>query len=178
MRAPHTGFGVGTIVLAVLTASLLSTTSPATADSFVIVTPDGTVALKEASVAVAPQVTVNDYDDAGLRLSMDVPGLALRPRKIKDVNFVVVDWPDASIAGEIGAPGLPVVRRIFIAPHGAAVTAHAAVNAPVVITLEIAVPLIAPNIAEARMQDFTAPARLFRAIARARFEIALPPPEA
>jgi len=117
-----------------LVAALFVTTA-ALADSWVTVAPDGRLAVKEAAPAEAPQLDVLGYDESGIRVSVDVPGVALQPRKTKGGEFVVVTWPDAAPAGEIGTPALPVIRRLFIAPPGAMALATPTVGTAATIDL-------------------------------------------
>jgi hypothetical protein len=70
----------------------------------------------------SPGAVVRAADDNGLRVAVSVAGLQLEDVATKGGEFVRLTWPDASVAGAIGAPGLPVVRRLFIAPGGAQVS--------------------------------------------------------
>ena len=91
------------------------------ADTWVQPTPDGTPNLTDISAAQPAQVDLLGYNDAGLRLTVDTPGIALLPYKSANGEFLAVTWPDAQPSGEIGAPLLPIVRRLFLVPPGAAI---------------------------------------------------------
>jgi len=93
----------------------------AAGDSWLTVASDGAAALKETGAAAAPTVNVLDADATGLRIQLDVPGVLLTERKCAGGSFVQLGWPDASMAGEIGAPAIPVVRRTIVVPAGAVV---------------------------------------------------------
>ena len=83
----------------------------------------------------APTVTVGRADDAGFEATIGLAGIALESRTTKGGHFVEVIWPDAAIAGGIGLPAVPVVRRLFIAPPGATVSATAELGRAVVVRL-------------------------------------------
>jgi len=69
----------------------------------------------------APEVVVHWYGDTGLDVSIHVAGIELANESTKAGEFVQVTCPETPIAGEPGAPALPVVRRLFGVPEGAAV---------------------------------------------------------
>ena len=83
---------------------------------------DGGTALKEMSVASSPEASVLSADESGLTLDILVPGFSLDMQKTKGGEFLALGWPSAAIAGDVGAPALPVVRELFLAPLGAEVT--------------------------------------------------------
>ena len=105
-----------------MSAILLLATGIATADSWFALSPEGTLTVAEARSASPPALTVSGYDETGIDVTVDAIGFALLPRTTKGGEFVKVDWPDAPIAGEIGAPGIPVIRRLFVAPPDTSVT--------------------------------------------------------
>jgi len=90
-------------------------------ESWLSVTPAGAVAA-DIATAQAPVLTVNEFDEAGFRVRVVVGGLACRGQTTKGGEFVEVRWPGAAIAGRIGDPALPVIRRLFVAPPDATVT--------------------------------------------------------
>ena len=109
----------------VLLAAVLGPITTAVADeSWLAVGPEGVVADPEASPR-APAVMVPRSDDDGLTVTIAVGGLSLRSRTTKGGEFVDVNWPDAAVAGRIGAPATPVVHELFLAPLGATVTVTA-----------------------------------------------------
>jgi hypothetical protein len=56
---------------------------------------------------------------------------------------VELGWPDAATAGEVGSPKMAVVRRLFVAPHGASVTIHADPGAAVTLDSDlVGMPLV------------------------------------
>ena len=65
----------------------------------------------------APVVTVVESDVRGFTLWLDTPGFRTARTQTAAGEFLDVRWPDASIAGAIGQPALPVVRRLFVAPQ-------------------------------------------------------------
>ncbi len=103
-------------------------------ESWLSVTPAGVVSVDMAT-AQAPVLTVNEFGEAGLEVRAVVVGLACRTRTTKGGEFVEVNWPEASVAGRIGDPALPVVRRLFIAPPEATVTVTMHVGQPTVFGL-------------------------------------------
>ena len=78
-------------------------------------------AANAAGVANAPQVTTHWYDSGGLRLSVKLAGLSLDDYQTADGDFVSVSWPDAQWGSTVGAPALPIVRRLFVTPAEAAI---------------------------------------------------------
>ena len=58
----------------------------------------------------------------GFGARFDFPGFCITPTTTSAGDFIDVHWLDASISGEIGTPGLPVERRLFVVPHEAKVS--------------------------------------------------------
>ncbi|MCD4750598.1 MAG: hypothetical protein K8R59_14605 [Thermoanaerobaculales bacterium] len=82
------------------------------------------VVIGAAGVAAAvdtPVVTVTSSDLGGFVAAIECAEPALEPVKTAEGEFLRVTWPDTPITGEIGAPALPVVRRLFAVPPGASV---------------------------------------------------------
>jgi hypothetical protein len=73
-------------------------------------------------LAQAPVCRVLRSDANTLELAFDLRGLNVRPVKTRGGEFVAIDWPNAPIDGAVGAPALPVLRQIFVAPDGADVS--------------------------------------------------------
>ncbi|MFH1419462.1 MAG: C25 family cysteine peptidase, partial [Planctomycetota bacterium] len=97
--------------------------TPAWADDLgLTLSADGGLIQGVATPPAAPQVQVHQTGASGLNLAVHVPGLMIEPRTTKGGDFVAVSWPEAPLAGEIGAPALPVIRRFFTAPLGTTVT--------------------------------------------------------
>ena len=117
----------------VLVVTMLAASGAWAGDSWVQITPDGMLSIEDATSAGVPRVDVLCYDEGGLQVSIDIPGVALRPRETDEGDFVVVTWHDAAPWGEIGAPALPVVRRLFIVPPAASVSLVATVGTATVI---------------------------------------------
>lgn len=90
-------------------------------DAWISVGVGGKPVVKEITTAEPAGLRVQGYNKNGIRLSVGVPGVGLLPRTTKGGNFVVVTWPEASNAGNVGTPSLPVIRRLFVVPRGAAV---------------------------------------------------------
>ena len=106
---------------------------PAIGDAWIAVTANGTSVAQDLAAATPPALSVKGYDDSGIDVAIDASGFALTPRKTKGGQFMEVTWTDASIAGEIGAPGIPVMRRVFEAPADTVPTLSINADAPVVI---------------------------------------------
>jgi hypothetical protein len=111
------------------------TTGALAADSWVQIAPDGSLSVREAAPLQMPQMDVLGYDENGLEVTADVRAVGLLQRKTRGGEFVVVTWPDAAPSGNIGAPALPVIRRQFIAPPGATVSATPTIGTAAVIDL-------------------------------------------
>jgi hypothetical protein len=92
-------------------------------------------ALAPGKTPQAPAAVVRAADDNGLRVEFSISGLELEDVATKAGEFVRLTWPDASLAGQIGTPGLPVVRRLFIAPAGAQVSLAVQTGQPFSINL-------------------------------------------
>ncbi len=90
-----------------------------------------------APAAEPPVVTVIRSDAAGFSAWIDSPEFDTAPKKTSAGEFLQLDWPHASIAGAIGEPALPVVRRLFVAPPGAKVTVDWREGEAAVIDLEV-----------------------------------------
>jgi len=71
----------------------------------------------------SPEVMVTSSTASALQLEIAVPGFSADRQKTRGGEFLALSWPGASMAGDIGAPALPVIRKLFLAPHGAEVTA-------------------------------------------------------
>jgi subtilisin-like proprotein convertase family protein len=107
----------------------LCCTSATLADQWVTVGPSGDVGIKEATPPAAPALAVDDFGRGGFHVAVDAPGLALSYRKSELGEFTCVRLPDSAVAGTYGQPTVPVIRRVFTAPLGAAVTASARTGA-------------------------------------------------
>ena len=107
-------------------------------------TSDGTLGAKDLSLAQAPLTLVEGYDATGIQVAVEVSGVALLPMKTKGGEYVVVTWPDAAPSGQDGAPALPVVRKIFVAPPNAKVSLNYTVGSENAIDLarEFGVPVM------------------------------------
>jgi len=58
-------------------------------------------------------------DESGLGVTVDLAGLELTLERTEAGEFVAVGWPESPLAGELGTPALPVVRRLFAVPRDA-----------------------------------------------------------
>ncbi len=114
-------------------ATMLAAGTAPAGDPWMEVSATGQVVLTEAAAYDEPLVTVNRTDRSGLDVKVAVPGISLGVRDTKGGQFVEVRWPDASVAGEVGTPALPVLRRLFVAPPGATVTLATQAGQPVVV---------------------------------------------
>jgi Peptidase family C25/Propeptide_C25 len=72
-----------------------------------------------SAFAGAPNLIVKNADEHGLNVSVQTESLDFDLQKTPEGPFVNVTWTDATFAGDIGTPALPVVRRFFIVPEGA-----------------------------------------------------------
>ncbi|UCE59357.1 MAG: hypothetical protein JSU63_18185 [Phycisphaerales bacterium] len=120
----------------ILSASLmilLCAGGVALGDSHITVAQDGSVALERGSAANPPVVHVGGYDQGGVDLMVGFDALNLTPRTTKGGEFVDVGWPDASRAGAIGAPAIPVVRRLIKVPAGVTVSVSTMESVPVIV---------------------------------------------
>ncbi len=131
MTKPRAGWCVATVVLTVLVALVV----PAQAERWLTVDAAGATLVDDAAVApvAEPVLTVDASSIAGLDVSARLTGLTLRTVENKHGFFTELAWPLASISGEVGEPGLPVVRRLFVVPAGAKVTVAAALGPAVTI---------------------------------------------
>jgi hypothetical protein len=116
MFTPGRRFWAGLAVLA-----LIAPGSTAGADSVLTVDQAGQVVIQDNAISAAPMVSVSELGTQGFRLTAEFPGLTMEPVVSRVGSFVRMGWPDAASAGEIGAPALPVLRRLFVAPLGARV---------------------------------------------------------
>ena len=91
-------------------------------DSWIVPSPDGQVMAAPITAKAAPVLSVGRSDQSGFTATLETEGFAVTARKTKGGEFLEVTWPNSSVAGEIGTPGLPVMRRLFVAPAGADVS--------------------------------------------------------
>lgn len=87
----------------------------------------------QQSANQAPLVGAVDLGAAGMDVRVEVPGLSVSEQRLGDGTFCKLGWPDAAYAGETGGPAVPVVRRMFIVPHGATVSVDVSAGPPVAI---------------------------------------------
>ena len=107
----------------VLGIALLVPAATAQATEWLVVGPNDALAMKEIAPADPVKVDVLGTDALGLDLRVQAAGVPVAQHKTKGGEFVSLTWPDTfSVVGEVGTPELPVVRRLFVAPPGAAVT--------------------------------------------------------
>ena len=85
-----------------------------------------------------PVTTVIESGAAGFSARFDTAGFGITSKQASAGEFVELGWPDASIAGAIGEPALPVVRLLFVAPPEAKVTVSVLEGEKEVIDLETA----------------------------------------
>ena len=111
--------GISRTCLAGLWWTILSSVAVAAAPTSVTVSLDGGVQLDAGSALTPPRVFVPWRDDSGLAVTVDLTALKLEPVRTDAGEFVELTCPDGSLAGEKGAPALPVVRRMFATALGA-----------------------------------------------------------
>ena len=83
--------------------------------------------------AEAPALDIVASDASGIRLMVTVPGFSVKPTRKNPESFITLGWPGAALSGEVGSPALPVIRRLFLAPPGAAVTVQTTTGEPLVV---------------------------------------------
>ncbi len=127
------GFSLGLIAL--LVGAL---PAPAAGQTWIQFGQDGTWYAAENVATPAPDVAVPAYDAATLDVLFDLPGVRLEPAEYGGGAFVRVSCPQAPLAGAVGTPGLPVIRRLFTVPQDAAVALDVWEHAPVVVDLRAA----------------------------------------
>ncbi len=103
-----------------LAAVVLVVTAPAA--TWLDLSAAGGPVIDPLGAPAAPDVAVLASDHQALSVAVVTPGLTLDLAGRSAGDFVVLGWPDASIAGEVGAPALPVVRRLFVVPAGASLS--------------------------------------------------------
>ena len=116
-------------------AVIFITAGAAGGDSWVSVTADGKLAVRDATLALAPGLAVAGYDKTGIDARLGPAGVVLSPQKTPRGTFISVTWPEAPVAGEVGTPALPVVRRLFTAPPDTRVQLSVSEGEAVVIDL-------------------------------------------
>ncbi|MBN1513185.1 MAG: hypothetical protein JXB13_14310 [Phycisphaerae bacterium] len=82
---------------------------------------DGRSYIRSADGARAPEVVVEWYDDRGFELRVDLADLELAREATAYGDFLRVRCVDTPEAGDVGSAALPVVRRLFGVPKGAAI---------------------------------------------------------
>ena len=113
----------------------LTLVSPSFAeDTWLTVTPDGLAPGAEA-VPAGPTVVVEQSDISGISIRVTTAGLAFENQTTKGGEFVSIRWPDAPIAGHVGSPAVPVMRRLFIAPPETTVTVTSRTGIPTLVDL-------------------------------------------
>lgn len=92
---------------------------PATLGEAVLVPmSDGSLALSQKSVHTAtPRIDALSAGEAGLSVRVELAAVPLDWTSIGESgDFAEVNWFDAPLAGAVGTPGVPVVRRLLVAP--------------------------------------------------------------
>lgn len=102
-----------------LCAVLLLGTTTLLASTWVEVTPDGALFVSDPASARAPQVQLLERDDTGLSLAVRLHGVEIGQELSPHGDFLRVTCPRTPLAGDVGAPALPVIRRLFCVPPGA-----------------------------------------------------------
>jgi hypothetical protein len=110
----------------------------AAGDSWVTVDPSGAAIMGESGPTQVPVVEPMKSGPEGFDARVGTAGFGVSIEDTSAGEFVRLYWPDASIAGEVGEPAMPVVRRLFVAPPGAQVTVSTFEGEPTVIDLEAA----------------------------------------
>ncbi|MCP4246639.1 MAG: hypothetical protein GY778_06290, partial [bacterium] len=129
--------GTGMITAVIGLGFLLQTVAWA-GEAWLSVEADRSVSIAERPAVAAPRMVAQSQGVDGLGVTVQVAGLTVEPSETAGGRFLRVGWPDASVYGQIGAPAIPVLRRLFVAPLGAVVTVAAQEGAPVVVDLAAA----------------------------------------
>ena len=110
-----------------LAALMLVTTAAnfAVAESWLFVTTAGELVSDDAIAPQPTDVSVRDFGQSGFEATVRTPGLTAEEYSTEYGEFVRLRMPERPVAGEIGAPAIPVVRELFVAPMGATVTVEA-----------------------------------------------------
>ena len=103
----------------------LLTANFAAADAWLTVNPAGTVIFEDATPPDFLNVATTNQRLDGLQVAVDLRGLALGWRETEVGEFATIALPDEGVAGQIGAPGIPVIRRLLVAGDGATVSVSA-----------------------------------------------------
>jgi len=80
-------------------------------------------ATETSSDQAEARVLVQYSDESSLEVSVETPTPTMELMNTPIGAFVQVKWPGAALRGESGAPKIPVVAKVFIAPRGAEITA-------------------------------------------------------
>ena len=107
----------------------------ARAETWVAPTVHGEVSVERDATPRAPRVIVEQPKPDALRVRVSVPGFELSQHDTDNGAFVMVGCPDTALDGLLGAPALPVIRRILTVPQGAEVTVDSRVIRSAAVTL-------------------------------------------
>jgi hypothetical protein len=88
-------------------------------DAWLSIAPDGTARVTDEQAPGMPEVVVTRRSDTSLSVMVHATDWKLSLDRSGPAEFLVVGGPDASYAGAVGEPALPVVRRLIVAPDGA-----------------------------------------------------------
>ena len=83
-----------------------------------------------------PVVNVGWYDAGGIGLHVTLAGLTLENTAIDSTEFVTVSLPESPLAGQLGEPCLPVIRRLVAVPRDAEVEILVAEGSATILDLE------------------------------------------
>jgi hypothetical protein len=127
---------------ALAVAIILLLVAPASADWWLTATPAGSAGLKDVVPADRVNVAAADRGGAGFAVSVSIPGFIYGTEKTAAGDFASLILPGEAIAGEVGQPAIPVIRRLFVAPEGTTPVASARVgNAFAVKPDELGIPV-------------------------------------
>ncbi len=120
MTAGKHGNG-GIALLTAAIAAFFALPLPADAGSWLGIAPDGNVQVEQAANPAAPRVTVIHHDESGMKVRIDLAGIEIEEERNEIGEFVRLTLPQCPLAGDVGAPAYPVVRRLFSTRDGACV---------------------------------------------------------
>ena len=86
------------------------------------------LAARSMTEACAPRVALVKADSAGCELEVSLCGFSAVDAVTKQATYAEISLPDCGPTEDVGAPQLPVIRRILVAPLGARVVASVTGN--------------------------------------------------
>lgn len=104
-----------------LAGLLILFVAAAVSADWVAVDGGGAALLAKRPDLARPALQVVRYDETEVVLEVSLSGLEITSTEAASGDFASLEIPGEPVGGEIGAPGLPVLRRLFRVPSGAEV---------------------------------------------------------